>query len=179
MRAFRLVILLIVVLFVIAFASRNSLLQWVFKHEQVHFKATYHLNLDAAEIKFTSWNRIHLSGITVQSEGADTLLVVKEVEIKAAFLRLLLGKLAINEIKIDSATVTAYNLPEHSNLMFLKGDSTVTKGTGTGKTNYYLRAAGLKDKFQRALNTSFQITALQINYRDTVFAEQINIPWID
>jgi hypothetical protein len=179
MRAFRLVILLIVVLFVIAFASRNSLLQWVFKHEQVHFKATYHLNLDAAEIKFTSWNRIHLSGITVQSEGADTLLVVKEVEIKAAFLRLLLGKLAINEIKIDSATVTAYNLPEHSNLMFLKGDSTVTKGTGTGKTNYYLRTAGLKDKFQRALNTSFQIRALQINYRDTVFAEQINIPWID
>ncbi len=176
MGAVRLVILLVVVLFIVALVCRNNLLQWAFKREQAHLKSLYYLDLNAAEIKLASWNRIQISGIMVQPEGADTLFVIKEVEIKPSFLRLLLGKIAFNEIKIDGAIVTAYNLPEHSNLMFLKGDSTVAKSTGGGKMNYYVRAVNLKDRFLRVLNTSFQITDLHINYRDTAFAEQICVP---
>ena len=174
-RAIRLLILLFIVLFVIAFAGRNSLLQWVFKREQVHFKSVYHLNVNAAEIKFTSWNGIQVNGLSVQPDSADTLVLVRRIEIRPSFLRLLLGRVTFNELKIDSAMVTAYNLPERSNLRFLKADSNAKNGP-FAKSNYYVRAEGLKDRFVRALNTSFHITALQINYRDTVFVEQISIP---
>ena len=168
--------LFILVLFVVAFACRNSLLQWLLKHEQAHAKTAYNLNLTVAGIKFTSWNRVELTGITVQPEGADTLLHVRSVEIKPSFLRLMVGKLTISEIKIDSAVITAYNLPDRSNLLFLKADSSGAKNTGIGKSNYYLRAANLKDRFVRILNTSFKITGLQINYHDTAFVEQVGIP---
>jgi Transglycosylase len=176
-RAIRLLIILIAALGVVAFVGRNSLLQWVFSHEQARYKSKYHLDIAVDHIKFTSWNNIELSGICVKPEGQDTLVMVKKLEIKPSFLQLLLGRLTIKEIAVDSATITAYNLPERCNLLFLKGDTAINK-TPNSKSSYYARAANLKDRLQKFLNTSFQINRLQLNYRDTIFTEQVNIPFI-
>ena len=90
----RLLILLIVVLLIAIAAGRNNILQWAFKRQQVHYKTAYHLNIKVARIKFTSWNRIKISGLIIQPDSADTLAAVENLEIKPVFTRLLLGKIS-------------------------------------------------------------------------------------
>lgn len=179
MQAIRLLFFSAAALLVIAFAGRNGILHWVFKREQRHYKTTYHLNLNAAEINFSSWNRIKFSGLTVQPEGADTLAVINNLEIKPAFTSLLFGKISFDEIKIDTAFITAFNLPDRSDPVFLRIDGAAAKSNAAAISNYYLRAENLKDRLLKALNTAFEISELQINYNDTAFTEQIKVPHLE
>lgn len=174
--ALRLICILLVTVLIALIAGRSSFLQWVFKHEQARFKKTYHLNIAATQIKFVSWNRIQVSNLVVKPDNSDTLAVIKNLEIRPSFTRLLLGKISFNEIKIDSAVITAYNLPGRSNLMFLKNGGAIVKDKTSSGTTLYQQVEGLKERLFKMLNTSFEVKELKFSYNDTSFREQINIP---
>ena len=175
-RAFGLwVIFLIAVLLVIAI-GRDRILQWAFKHEQAHLKASYHLNLSIGSVKFIRWNRVQLQGVTVQPEGADTLVVIQNLEIRPALISLLTGKLNFNELKVDSAVITVFNSTERNNLLFLKGRHAADESTGNVNHNFYERAEDLKSNLFRLLNTAVEISELRLSYRDTAFVERVYVP---
>ena len=169
---------MILIVAVIAFIGfgRNPLLQWAFKHEQAHLQSAYHLNLSVASIKFTSWKRVQIERLCVQPEGADTLAIIQNLQVEPSLLALLTGKLIFTGLKIDSAIITAFNSPDRSNLLFLKSHQVGGQSSSVGKSNYYERSEDLKNYFFRLLNTAVEINSLQLNYRDTTFAEQVYVP---
>ena len=175
MGAVRPLILLIVALFVIALASRNTLLQWVFKKEQAHLKTAYHLNLNVSSISFAGWTGARLTDVVLVPDNADTLARIKMVEFRPSILSLLTGKLSFTQLKIDTADITAYRQPERNNLSFLKGYG-AKETAKSNSTGFYKKAEDLKDRFLRLLNTAVEINSLNLSYRDTSFAESIFIP---
>jgi hypothetical protein len=175
-RAIRLLVIFITALCVIVFVSRNSILQWAFRREQAHLKTAYHLNLNVAALKFVSWNRIQLSSLSVQPEGADTLATIGSLEFKPSLFGLMTGKRALRELIMDSAVITVFNESDRNNLFFLKSYRKETSSGTATKSNYYERAEDLKSNLFRMLNTAFEINNLQLNYRDTTFVEHVYVP---
>ena len=175
MGAGRALILIIVALFVIALASRNTLLQWVFKKEQAHLKTAYHLNLNVTSISFAGWTGARLTDVILAPDSADTLARIKMIEFRPSILSLLTGKLNFTQLKIDSAEITAFRETDHNNLGFLKeyGVKGTTKSSSTG---FYKRSEDLKDRLLKLLNTAVDINSLSICYRDTAFIENIFVP---
>ena len=174
-RAIGLLVVLLLTVVIIVGLSRNAILQWAFKREQAHLKTAYHLNLNVEAVKFVSFNRIRVSRISVQPEGADTLAIVETLEFKPAWASLLTGKIAFSELRLDSALITIFNADERNNLFFLKSYGHATKASAAPKSNYYQRAEELKNNFLRLLNTSFELTNLRLKYRDTSFVEQVYV----
>jgi len=161
---------------VIVFVFRNNMLEWAFKFEQRHLKNTYHLEVQAADIRFASWNSVRLSGLCIKPEGEDTLATIQTIECKPSLLALLGGRLNLNGFTMDSASITMFNDNERNNLSFLSGKNQEGKSAGVKKSSYYARAGNLKDRLLQLMNMEFEISRLHIQYRDTTFAEHIFIP---
>lgn len=160
------------------FVFRNSILQWAF-NRSVHKAAnTYHLQLSANKVAFSGFDVVSVDGITIQPQGADTLLRLKHARVDVALLSLLKGSIAFDGIEADSGALTIYNFKDSSNIKFAKRtgstDSTqVTKGEAVPYSDI---AKSLYKQLNYALGTSFAVTEMNVSYADSGYTTQVHIP---
>ena len=172
-------LVVVIVMFLLFFLSRNSLLQFAFKRVQIRAHENYHVALNASSVRFSGFDEICMENVTLQPEGADTLAQINTVTLNLSLLDLATGKIGFDEVKIKDAQVTAYNETERNNLLFLKvsGKQKPIANT-TSEVSYRKHAMNLKSKPVRAFNTAFELENIQINYKDTAQQENLFIPQI-
>ncbi len=159
------------------FVFRNSILQWAFNRAVSKAANTYHLQLSANKVAFTGFDVVSVDGITLQPQGADTLLRLKHARIDVALLSLLKGDIAFDGIEADSGALTIYNFNDSSNIKFAKRASADTAQVSRGEaTPYNDIAKGLYKQLNYALSTSFDVREMHISYADSGYATQIYIP---
>src|ERR1043165_2342832 len=170
------VALVFIALVLIGLLRRNSLLQFAFRKAQVRFQNDYHLSLNAASVKFTGIDKVKIEGLTLLPENADTLARVNEVYLNLSIIDLLKLRIGFDEIRVNGALVTVFNEPGRNNLQLRKATSRQeTPAVSTG-TNYFLKANAMKRRLLRAFNTAFELSDIELQYRDSLSVENILIP---
>lgn len=155
------------------------MLSWAFDKVKTKVKTNYHLNLSAAEVKFSGFKEVTFSNIIVVPDSADTLLTINNARLNLALFGLLKGKIAFAEIQLDTFRVNAFNKKEHNNLSFLKHKSkTTTESESKSVMTYQDMAETLADKIFSILNTKFELNYFTLNYEDSLRSEQLLIPMI-
>lgn len=173
------IFLFILTALILVFLFRNSMLSWAFDKVKTKVKTNYHLNLSAAEVKFSGFKEVTFSNIIVVPDSADTLLTINNARLNLALFGLLKGKIAFAEIQLDTFRVNAFNKKEHNNLSFLKHKSkTTTESESKSVMTYQDMAETLADKIFSILNTKFELNYFTLNYEDSLRSEQLLIPMI-
>ncbi len=165
----------------LVFLCRNSVLQYAFKRVQQKSLEKYQVALSTSSVKFNGISNVVLQNLTVVPQNADTLLQVRGLSLNLSLIDLLTAKIGFNEISIDTAFVTVYNLPQRSNLAFLqnrKRDTTVTASSTTDES-FKNTAEGYKSKLLRVFNTAFHASDIHVLYRDSTSVEQLFLPAAD
>lgn len=173
------IFLFILTALILVFLFKNSMLSWAFDKVKTKVKTNYHLNLSAAEVKFSGFKEVAFSNIIVVPDSADTLLTINNARLNLALFGLLKGKIAFAEIQLDTFRVNAFNKKEHNNLSFLKHKSkTTTESESKSVMTYQDMAETLADKIFSILNTKFELNYFTLNYEDSLRSEQLLIPMI-
>lgn len=163
------------------FLCRNSILQFAFKRAQQKSLDRYQVALNASSVKFSGMDNVVVQNLTMVPQNADTLLLVRSLSLNLSLLDLLTAKIGFNEISVDTAFINVYNLPQRSNIAFLKNrkrDTTVT-ANNMGEENFRSKAEGYKSKLLRVFNTAFHASGIHVSYRDSTSAEQLFLPAAD
>lgn len=82
-RAILATVFFIIVLISGIFLFRNHILQWAFTKAQTRIHDSYKATLSASSVCFSGFNKVELKGLTLQPDGADTFLIVKEADRKS------------------------------------------------------------------------------------------------
>lgn len=171
-------VVLLLILFIGYFLFRNSILQWAFNRAVQKAERTYHLKVSAGAIAFSGFDVVTVNDITVQPEGADTLLILKHAQADVALLSLLKGDIAFDGISADSGALTIYNFKDSSNIAFAKRrsstDSLVIKESAP--YSYSDVANRVYEQMNYALSTSFDIHEMKVSYADSGYATQVRVP---
>ncbi len=152
-------------------------MQFAFKKAQARAQENYHLSLRASSVRFSGFDGIQIEGVTLQPEGADTLVRVKEIALNLSLLDLVAGKVGFDEVKVKDVLVTVYNKTERNNLSFFQSTGKPKSATTTtAETNYRKLGMNLKSKLVRAFNTAFELENIQIKCEDSTNTESVFVP---
>lgn len=163
------------------FLCRNSVLQFAFHRAQQKSLDRYQVALNASSVKFSGMDNVVVRNLTMVPQNADTLLLVRSLSLNLSLLDLLTAKIGFNEINLDTALITVYDLPQRSNIAFLqnrKRDTTAVANT-TSEENFRSTADGYKSKLLRVFNTAFHASGVHVFYRDSTSTEQLFVPAAD
>lgn len=159
---------------------RNSLLAVVFGRVQKKILLNYHLQVNAATLRFTGMDEIEITHVTIQPEHADTLAHIEELVADISVLDLFSGRIWFDRISAMQVTMTALDTGTRNNVAFLRTrNSKADKGsqaTGTGLLNKAIR---YQQTLLKVLSTGFEIRHLYLTYTDSVSTEKIFIPALD
>lgn len=163
-------------LLILFFVFRNTLLQSAFAKTQVRARS-YGVQVNAQSVRFSGIDEVALENITISPLQGDTLARIKSLTLNLAITDLLTGKIGFDDVQIEDALLTIYNLPGRNNI-----DSINYRGRSTGiskpglETTYRKKANALKGRLFRMLNTAFTLQNVQLVYEDTTGSENIYVP---
>lgn len=166
------IILIAIIVIGLGILLRNKLVQVVFKKVSTVVKYEYHLNLQANDIRFKGITGVELKGLNILTES-DTLLNAKHCELFLSFPALLTGHINFNCLKIDSAVVSVYRLPERNNLSFLSGRKNSSNRNSTSYQETFEKA---NDRWNRLMSVELEISNTSFHYIDSVRKEDLYIP---
>lgn len=172
-KVFIAIVLLLAILF---FACRNSVLHWVFNKQTAHYKSAYHLNISATDVAFKGLTVVQINNLTILPDGRDTLATFRQVQVNVAVMKLLTGKVTFNSIVADGINITAYNSNERNNLTFFKRDTANKVANAVSTSTYLQRGVSVKDKVFTLLKTAFTVTDVNIGYQDSGYNEHLYMP---
>lgn len=176
-RAILATVFFIIVLISGIFLFRNHILQWAFTKAQTRIHDSYKATLSASSVCFSGFNKVELKGLTLQPDGADTFLIVKEADANISLIDLLRAKLTFDQIKIADALLTIYNEDTRNNISFLRAVGRDKKRTAAASPSGFRdKAADWEAKLFRVLNTAFKATNIKIQYQDSAVRESVCIP---
>jgi hypothetical protein len=122
---------------VIAYYKRESLLETALERAIRKAKRDYDLNVRIGSAKFTGYNSLAFSDISVVPEDRDSLARIQKTEVSVRFWPLLMGKVALEGLTIDNGLVQIVKRDSLTNIDFLlrrkRRDSTET--TSKRRTN--------------------------------------------
>jgi hypothetical protein len=152
-------------------------LHWAFGKVQTRIHNSYKSSLTVSSIRFSGLYHVTLHGLTLQPDGADTLVEVKDIDVNVSLLPLLRGKVVFDGLKINGASVTIYNEQDRNNINLLQG---LGKRNTTDDTysimGYRERVNNVEGKLFGVLRTACDATDVQLRYQDTTRTESIYIP---
>lgn len=172
------IVVMLLCLFIAYFLFRNTILQWAFNRAVQKAANTYQLKVSAGSIHFAGFDIVTFSDISIQPQGADTLLSLKHAKADVALLSLLKGDIAFDGLSADSGALTIYNFKDSNNIAFAKRksgtDSLVTKENTA--SSYSRVVNSFYNQLNYALSTSFDIKEMKIGYADSGYYTQVYIP---
>lgn len=173
-------LILVFTLILAVFLFKNMIVNWVFEKAKQKAKASYHLNLSAANVAFSGFKEITFDDIVIIPDSADTLLSIHQARFDIALFSLLKGKIAFAEIQLDTCHVSIFNQKDKNNIRFLKQrkNENVSQSQ-TAAMNYQEMAESLSSKLFSVLNTKFELNYFTLNYEDSLRKESMLIPTIN
>jgi hypothetical protein len=163
-------------LLILFFVFRNTLLQSAFAKAQVSARS-YGVQVNAQSVRFSGIDEVALKNITLCPLQGDTLAHIKALTLNLSVTDLLTGKIGFDDIQLQDALFTIYNLPGRNNIDSISygGSSAAPLKTG-GETTYRKKANALKARLFRLLNTAFTLQNVQLVYEDTAGIENVYVP---
>ncbi|MES2622565.1 MAG: hypothetical protein V4615_17075, partial [Bacteroidota bacterium] len=79
----------LILLLLLSFFLRSTLLQWSFNKAETHFYHHYGLHISAADFHFSGLDKIQFKDFVVQPDSADALLRINLLELNIAIADLL------------------------------------------------------------------------------------------
>jgi hypothetical protein len=92
-------------LVVLLFVFRDSLLQKAVSHVQLKLRTDYQSELQINKIGFNGLTGIEIKGLTLVPHRADTLLSIEYVEAKISIWKLLVAQIQLNELQSKNGFV--------------------------------------------------------------------------
>ncbi len=130
------IVALVLITFVTAFAMRESILNTIINKIIQSEKAKHDLNIKINEAKFVGLTTVSFKDISVVPQDRDTLLRVENFKVSVSILPLFLGHIKIDELKTSNALLNIIHKNGVRNFDFLlKRDTTnidTTKTDGAG-----------------------------------------------
>jgi len=162
---------------------RNSLLNWYLNHKIESFQTRYHAQLSIGEAEFSGFNGIDFERITLIPQNGDTLAKIQSLKCTVKFLPLLLGKLKITSLQIDSCNIQLIRKDStNDNYSFLlkKMNTTEIQEDTIEMPNYSERFDLLLETiFNKIPNsiklTDFKIVTIQDSIKVTAVIDTFNI----
>lgn len=169
-------------LVLVFFLFRNSLLRQVFNAKAQQFKARYHASLQADELSFTGIAGIRLKGLSLVPDNTDTLLVIKEASVHLSLSNLIIFRIKPTSLAADGLKITFVRKDSVTNYMFLLEAKTAQTDTDTSKsiTNYSAQADRLFSLLfqkipEKAVFKNLTIAADLLNNHFSFTAHEYNI----
>lgn len=143
--------------FIIIFLGR-SIIRRSIDEKIVQFNLTNQCNVSIKDVHFKNINTIEFQDVLIIPKNNDTLANISFLRININFFKLLLGKIVIKEIFLDTALIMINIYDTSTNYDFLKPKNQISKKTSFSN-NYY-------DNFKKLLNTFFDIipSKITVNY---------------
>ncbi len=160
------------------FIFRNTFLQWGFEKAQIYVYKSYGLNLNAESVRFSGFDCILIKNLSLQPDNADTLVSINNLVCNLSLLDLITAKAGLDEVIVNGADVTIYNLTDRNNFHFQSKREKQERIAGSSPS-YYKHVAALQTKFFAALHTAFSLRDIHITYTDSALTENIFLPRID
>lgn len=166
---------LIVLVIVLSFALRNTILRTVIDKKLVTVERRYDLDISYSNARFSGISTVVLNDLTVVPNKHDTLLIVDSISVSIRPFDLMLNKLRFSELNMKSTLLSLYRNGLESNYLFLldKAKDTTAKDTTSGiDRNYASRVELLMNALfnhipSTTIITDFKVTAsLDSNYFD-------------
>ncbi|GAB3556385.1 transglycosylase domain-containing protein [Spirosoma fluminis] len=114
----------------IAYSKRESLLQTALERAIRKAKRDYDLNVRIGSAKFTGFNALAFSDISVVPQDRDSLARIQQAEVSVRFWPLLMGKVALQGLTLDNGLIQVVKRDSLTNIDFLlrrkRRDSTAT-----------------------------------------------------
>ncbi len=129
--------------FIIIFLGR-SIIRRSIDEKIVQFNLTNQCNVSIKDVHFKNINTIEFQDVLIIPKNNDTLANISFLRININFFKLLLGKIVIKEIFLDTALIMINIYDTSTNYDFLKPKNQISKKTSFSN-NYY-------DNFKKLLN---------------------------
>jgi hypothetical protein len=166
-------LILIVVLASLTLIMRNTLLNWSFEQMQQKVNKR-NASLTVSDISFKSFRTIRVKQLCLIPHHADTLLFVKQADVKISWLTLIKLKPVLSEVVLDSLLITIYQQPERNNTSFLKNKT--EKQSQNVSIGYSTKVAALADNVFKVLDIKTKVNYLSVFYADSSQTETIIVP---
>jgi hypothetical protein len=141
----------------LTFLLRNTIVSFYLRKKIVHFNEQYHAELTVKQAKVRNLTSILISNIILKPEKGDTLIEIDSAYATVNFWKLLRGRFQLNELQLRKTSITFIRHDSVNNYMWLlerrskKGieDTTTTTINIASKANTFFR--GVFDRIPGSL----------------------------
>jgi hypothetical protein len=171
------VFLIIGILVVVFFATRNFFLQQIISKVSVRLEEDYHTGLSLKEAKFSGVNTIFIREIALLPHPGDTLIKIDSVFVRPAFFPLLTGRIKLSEAFIKNFTLDISCTNDLCNYDFLFHRRSPVQSQKRVEKNYALQ-------LNKLMNMLFDLSPQKADFENMLIKitrddshEQIIIPF--
>lgn len=167
----------VLLVLILVFVFRDSLLQKAVAHMQNKCKTEYHSELSIKKIGFSGLTSVSIAELNLVPEAADTLLSIEYVEAKISIWKLLVAQIQLNELQSKNGFVQLVKNKNGRNFdAFLsKKDSSTTDS----KTNYAKLVNRLLTRFLNLVPTDMALQNLELRVDDMGKKTQLKLENLD
>jgi len=180
---FRYFLYAIVILTVIFFVIRNSIVRIVFDSKCASIKNRYGLTVNANRIAFSGIRSIYVENLFAQPDGRDTLFRIGRAEVMLNLSDLALLKVNPLEIWLDRPTFSFVGERDSSNYSFLLGSSNDSQQVQSSSTEADRRQSHHQNAIYRMVKAIFGLTTAKyhvkdfsLRYTDSTYSALISAP---
>ncbi|MHC1704403.1 MAG: transglycosylase domain-containing protein [Tenuifilaceae bacterium] len=179
---FRYILYAFIILIIIFFLVRNSIVQSVFERKSSAIEDRFGITINAGKIGFSGLRTIYVEKLSITPENRDTLFFIDRAEVKLSLTNLIFLKVNPLEIWLKSPKISFVGELDSSNYIFLikpKRESINSKKeiVSENQTNYRLNTAYKLIKAMFGLTTAtYHVTDFNISYQDQSYSTIISVP---
>lgn len=164
---------LIVLVLVVVFVFRDTLLQKAVVHVQHKFKDSYQCELKLKNVRFSGLTSVEINQLTLVPEAADTLLSIDQLNAKISLWKLLIAQIQLDELQANDGFLQLVKNKNGRNFdAFLsKKDSTASDE----KTNYAKVVNRLLSRVLHLIPTDMALQNLQLRLDDMGKKTQLDL----
>lgn len=181
---FRITFICILLLFIISFVIRNSIVQNVFERKCSEIGKKYGIAIKADKVGFTGLRTLYIDNLSIKPEFKDTLFCMKRAEVRLSLTYLIFLKVNPLEVSLSSPKFNFNGDKKNSNYLFLlshRKDSLSDKSVEyENKTVSQISKRHALYRLIKAMfgltTAKYHITDLAFNYTDSSYSASISTP---
>jgi len=168
---FRITFISILLLFIISFAIRNSIVQIVFERKCSEIGDKYGIAINADKVGFTGLRTLYVENLFIIPKLKDTLFCMKKAEVKLSLTELIFFKVNPLEVWLVSPKFNLNGSKKDSNFRFLlshRNDSISDKNSDYG--DKVVGQVSNRHALYRLIKAMFGLTTAKYHINDLTFS---------
>ncbi|RPH31670.1 MAG: hypothetical protein EHM93_12665 [Bacteroidales bacterium] len=179
---FRYFLYTFVILIIIFFLIRNSIVQFIFDIKCASIKNRYGLLINADKVGFSGIRTLYADNLTVKPIDRDTLLCITRAEVRFDFTDLFFLKANPLEIWLNNSRITLVGDKVRSNYSFIfdKHKNSFQAQNPSNDENSIMNHQNTIYRFVKAIfgltTAKYHVNQFLFSYTDSAYTTQISIP---